>query len=79
MPLVAAALGCGDETQVRRDTRMGLWLSILYGTLIYPVMWWSGPILLALKQAPEVSALAQDYLRIAGLGIRSVRRMSKSP
>ncbi len=69
MPLVAAALGRGDETQVRRDTRMGLWLSILFGVAIYPVMWWSGPILLALKQAPEVAGLAQDYLRIAGLGM----------
>ena len=27
MPMVATALGRGDETQVRRDTRMGLWLS----------------------------------------------------
>jgi MATE family multidrug resistance protein len=69
MPLVASALGQGDETQVRRDTRMGLWLSILFGVAIYPVMWWSGPILLALKQAPDVSALAQDYLRITGLGM----------
>jgi multidrug resistance protein, MATE family len=69
MPMVASALGRGDETQVRRDTRMGLWLSVLFGVAIYPVMWWSGSILLALKQAPEVSALAQDYLRIAGLGM----------
>jgi multidrug resistance protein, MATE family len=35
----------------------------------YPVFWWSGPILLALGQAPEVAALAQDYMRIAGLGM----------
>lgn len=69
MPMVASALGRKDETQVRRDTRMGLWLSILYGTMIYPVMFWSEPILLALGQAPEVSSLAQDYLRIAGLGM----------
>jgi len=69
MPLVAAALGRGDETQVRRDTRMGLWLSLLYGTAIYPVMYWSGPILRALGQAPEVTTLAETYLRIAGLGM----------
>ena len=43
MPLVATALGRGDETQVRRDTRMGLWLSIMFGVLtlslihIYPL------------------------------------------
>ncbi|HEY6918943.1 MAG TPA: MATE family efflux transporter, partial [Tabrizicola sp.] len=28
MPMVAAALGRDDETQVRRDTRMGIWLSV---------------------------------------------------
>jgi MATE family multidrug resistance protein len=69
MPMVAAALGRDDETQVRRDARMGIWLSIVYGLAVYPVFWWSAPILLALGQDPEVSALAQDYMRIAGLGM----------
>lgn len=69
MPMVAAALGRGDEAQVRRDTRMGLWLSILFGLATYPVFWWSEPILLALGQAPEVSEIARDFLRIAGLGM----------
>ncbi len=68
-PLVAARLGAGDETQVRRDTRMGLWLSILYGVASYPLFWWSEPILLALGQQPEVAALGQDFLRVAGLGM----------
>lgn len=69
MPMVAAALGRNDETQVRRDTRMGIWLSILYGLVVYPVFWRSEPILLALGQDPEVSSLAQDYMHIAGLGM----------
>jgi len=69
MPMVAAALAEGDEAQVRRDTRMGMWLSLAYGAAVYPVFWWSGPVLLALGQKPEVAALAQDYLRIAGLGM----------
>ena len=69
MPMVAAALGRGDEVQVRRDTRMGLWLSIAFGVLVYPVFWGSGAVLLALGQKPDVSALAQDYMRIAGLGM----------
>jgi MATE family multidrug resistance protein len=69
LPMVAAAVGRGDETQVRRDTRMGLWLSIAYGLAVYPIFWWSEPILLALGQSPEVSALAQDYMRVAGLGM----------
>lgn len=69
MGMVASALGRGDETQVRRETRMGLWLSILYSLLIVPLFWWSGSILLAAGQKPEVAALAQDFLRIAGFGM----------
>ena len=69
MPMVASANSQGDETQVRRVARMGLWLSILFAATTYPVFWYSGQILLALGQDPEVAALAQDYLRIAGLGI----------
>jgi MATE family multidrug resistance protein len=69
MPMVAAAMGRGDETQVRRDTRMGMWLSVGFGIAIYPVFWFSEPILLALRQDPYLSELARDYLRVAGLGL----------
>ncbi|OYU17779.1 MAG: MATE family efflux transporter [Rhodobacteraceae bacterium PARR1] len=69
MPMVAAALAEGDEAQVRRDTRMGMWLSLGYGLAVYPLFWWSGSVLLALGQRPEVAALGQDFLRIAGLGM----------
>ncbi len=69
MPMVAAAKGRGDEAQVRRDTRMGLWLSIGFGVLCYPLFWLSEPILLGLGQKPVVAALCQDFLRIAGLGM----------
>lgn len=69
MPLVASALGAGDETRVRRDTRMGLWLSIGFGLASYPLFWWSAPLLLALGQNPEIAGLAQDFLRIGGLGM----------
>jgi MATE family multidrug resistance protein len=69
MPIVSAALGQSDEMQVRRATRMALWLSIGFGVISYPIFWWSGPIFLALGQKPEIAALAQDYLQIAGLGM----------
>ncbi|MDO9526916.1 MAG: MATE family efflux transporter, partial [Gemmobacter sp.] len=69
MPMVASALGRDDEAQVRRDTRMGMWLSILFGLLIYPLFWWSEALLLALGQDPVLSLLAQDYLRVAALGM----------
>jgi MATE family multidrug resistance protein len=69
MPMVASALARGDETEVRRDTRMGLWLSIAYGVLAFPIFWWSGPILLALGQNQQVSEVAQGYLRVVGFGL----------
>lgn len=69
MPMVASANARDDEVQVRRVARMGLWLSILFGILCYPLFWWSEPVLLALGQKAEVAALARDYLRIAGLGM----------
>lgn len=62
MGRIAASLGAGDEVQVRRDARMGLWLSIGYGIIAMPVMAVAGPILLALGQDPHLAALAQEYL-----------------
>ncbi|WP_458722357.1 MATE family efflux transporter [Shimia sp. W99] len=69
MPLVAEADASGDETTLRRVTRMGLWLSVLFGMAFLPLFIWSGGILEALGQDPEVAQLAQMYLRIAGLGL----------
>ncbi|MCX7888720.1 MAG: MATE family efflux transporter [Rhodobacteraceae bacterium] len=69
MGMVASSLGRGDEVQVRRETRMGLWLSILFGLVAMPVFLWSAPVLEALGQEPALSAMAQDYLRIAGWGM----------
>ena len=37
MPMVARFAAQGDETGVRRATRMGLWLSLIYSTLAMPV------------------------------------------
>jgi len=69
MPMVAAADANGDATQVRRVTRMGLWIGILFSAVIMPVFWFSAPILLALGQTDQIAADAQAYLRIAGWGI----------
>ena len=69
MPMVASALGRGDEVQVRRDTRMGLWLSVGYGLLTYPLFWNTKAVMIALGQNAEVAGLAQDFLRIGGLGM----------
>jgi MATE family multidrug resistance protein len=69
MPMVAAAAGTADDTQVRRVTRMGLWISILFGLAALPLYIWSGPILRALGQDPQVAANAEIYLRIIAIGL----------
>ena len=66
---IATNIAAGRETEVRRGTRMALWLSAGFALLGMPLLWWSEPILLALGQTPAVSALAQDYLRVAGWGL----------
>jgi MATE family multidrug resistance protein len=63
-PLVAAAAEAADEVQVRRVTRMGLWLSILYGLIVTIPFFWAEDILIAMGQDPEVADLAHIYLQI---------------
>ncbi|EPX78700.1 Multidrug and toxin extrusion (MATE) family efflux pump YdhE/NorM,-like protein [Salipiger mucosus DSM 16094] len=69
MPMVAQYDAEGDERQIRRATRMGLWLSIGFFALTMPAMWASAPLLRALGQTPQVAQDAQVYLRIAGWGL----------
>ena len=69
MPLVSAASEAGDQTQVRRVTRMGLWVSLGMGLAVVPVFLFSAPLLRAVGQAPALAELAQSYLRIAGWSI----------
>ncbi len=69
MPMVATAAAEEDETSIRRSTRMGLWLSLLYAALMMPLLLWSYPILIALKQDPQVAQTASEYLRVAGWGL----------
>ncbi len=69
MPIVASAAGTDDDRQVRRVTRMGIWLSILFGAAAMPFMIFSEPLLLALGQAPEVAEQAGLYLAVASIGM----------
>jgi len=69
MPMVARARAETDETQIRRVTRMGLWLSILFGTAALPALWWSGALFGLLGQPPAIAEMAEAYLRIAGWAI----------
>ena len=69
MPMVASAAGTDSDAQVRRVTRMGLWLSIIYGALVMIPMVFAKPILIAIGQNPEVTAQASTYLAIVSLGM----------
>jgi len=69
LPMVAGAMAEGDETQVRRVTRMGMWISVLFGLVAMAPMIWSEPLLLALGQQPEIAVLAAQYLSILAIGM----------
>ena len=69
MPLVARAVGEGDGQSIRRVTRMGLWLSLAYALVCFPVFWFSDAILQAVGQDPELSLAAQGYLRLVWIGL----------
>lgn len=70
MPMVAAASEEPDaETRIRRVTRMGLWLSLVFAAATVPVLLASESIFRAIGQEPEVAAEAGAYLRIAGWGL----------
>lgn len=63
-PLVASAVEADDEVQARRVTRMGLWLSIIYGLIVAVPFFWAKDILIAIGQDPAVAAMAHIYLQI---------------
>lgn len=69
MPMAAAAAANGDARQVRRVTRMGLWIGIAFSVLSFPSLWFSEAIFLALGQTEQIARDAQTYLRLAGLAI----------
>lgn len=68
-PMVASAQSSGKVTQIRRITRMGMWISMIYGAAMFPLLYWSAPLLRAIGQDPHISELAQAYLRIAYWGM----------
>lgn len=69
MPMVASAAGTEDDRQVRRVTRMGLWLSIAYGLAVIPLCLFFEPFLLAIGQDEDISILGGQYMAYAGVGI----------
>jgi len=66
---IASALAQGDDTQVRRMVRMGIWLTLGYAVLVTPVFFFVEPLLLAAGQKPRVAELAGGYIEIVGFSV----------
>ncbi|MFA9201683.1 MAG: MATE family efflux transporter [Cypionkella sp.] len=66
--LIAAALGRGTGVvrEVRRATRMALWLAVIAGALLAALMYAGEAVMLATGQDAEISALAGDFLAVLG-------------
>lgn len=69
MPMVAQASANGDEVQVRRVTRMGLWIALAFAAVVMPLFWYSGALLTMAEQTPQIASDAQIYLSIGGWAI----------
>ncbi|MCF1492433.1 MATE family efflux transporter [Agrobacterium vitis] len=69
MPMVANAYGKGDVRLARRSIRMGLWVSLAYSVVTWPLFHYSRDVLLALGQVPQVVELASSYIRIMWLSL----------
>jgi len=69
VPAVASAASQNDDRQVRRVTRMAMWISVLAGGLTLPLFLFADRVLGMLGQVPETAELAGTYLRIAGFGM----------
>ncbi len=69
LPVVARAAAAREAAQVRRVTRMAMWLSFLAGLFSVLAFLWAEPLLAALGQDPGVARGAAVYLGIAGWGL----------
>jgi MATE family multidrug resistance protein len=64
-PMVAQALGAGDLRSIRRTVRQGIWVAIITGLALLPILWNIRPIYLFLGQDPELSAMAEYFVHYA--------------
>ncbi len=68
-PLVAQALGAGDEVAVRRSVRQGLWAGTAVAVPFSAILWWGGDILASFGQDPLLTGMASEYLRVILWGL----------
>ncbi|MFT6452846.1 MAG: MATE family multidrug resistance protein [Halocynthiibacter sp.] len=69
MPIVANAHERTDPVEIRRVTRMALWLSAIYALLCIPILMFGEPILVLMGQEPMIAKLAGQYLRIVAFAM----------
>jgi MATE family multidrug resistance protein len=68
-PLVAQAHGAGEDEAVSTALQRGLVLALVLSAAVGTVLAFAGPILVALRQPPEVIPLAREYLLISIAGV----------
>ena len=69
VPLVAAYEAQSEPRKIRRITRMGLWMSVLYTGGVIACFLNSEIILIGIGQSSEIAKYAGDYLKIMGFGL----------
>jgi len=67
--LIAQAQGARNSQQTRRTLRQGLFIAILIGVLVAPIMLAGPQILIWLGQEPELAAMTGDFLLWSALGL----------
>ena len=68
-PVIAAAAASGQGAQVRRVTRMAMWLSALFAACVMPLFLFSDALLQALGQRGDLAKQAAAYLTVFGWSI----------
>lgn len=65
VPMASESEGRGDVREVRRATRMGIWVVILFAAIAIVLLSFTERLFLALGQEPQIAALSGDYMVIA--------------
>src|SRR5690606_7256858 len=68
-PSVAQSYGAGDDAEVGRGARQGLWLGLFLGVPLIVLFGYGEAILLAVGQEPGTAALARGYLGAIRWGV----------
>ena len=69
MPMVANAVGAGDDVMARRSLRMGLWLVGFFAMIGILFLSFLEPLLVLFGQDPHISSISGDYMMIAMWGL----------